>query len=176
MCAGEVGWGRKGEGRGEKGNGGESRGGEGGPLPPQGGDAAGGRGRGRRPSYLVINADESEPCTCKDREILRNEAHKLVRSPSRPSTATTPRRTFSVIHPPPPPTVGVRIEAPPTNHTHTTDPLTRHPPRETTSAPALDHFPAHPTRLSYLGGARKHSLTRASVLFCWTTAASCCVY
>lgn len=31
-----------------------------------------------RPSYLVINADESEPCTCKDREILRNEPHKLV--------------------------------------------------------------------------------------------------
>ena len=26
----------------------------------------------------VINADESEPCTCKDREILRNEPHKLV--------------------------------------------------------------------------------------------------
>ena len=31
-----------------------------------------------RPSYLVINADESEPCTCKDREILRNEPHKLI--------------------------------------------------------------------------------------------------
>jgi len=31
-----------------------------------------------RPSYLVVNADESEPCTCKDREILRNEPHKLV--------------------------------------------------------------------------------------------------
>lgn len=30
------------------------------------------------PSYLVINADESEPGTCKDREILRNEPHKLV--------------------------------------------------------------------------------------------------
>ena len=26
----------------------------------------------------VINADESEPCTCKDREILRNEPHKLI--------------------------------------------------------------------------------------------------
>lgn len=30
------------------------------------------------PSYLVINADESEPGTCKDRDILRNEPHKLV--------------------------------------------------------------------------------------------------
>jgi NADH-quinone oxidoreductase subunit F len=31
-----------------------------------------------RPSYLVINADESEPGTCKDREILRHEPHKLI--------------------------------------------------------------------------------------------------
>jgi NADH:ubiquinone oxidoreductase subunit F (NADH-binding) len=31
-----------------------------------------------RPSYLVINSDESEPGTCKDREILRNDPHKLV--------------------------------------------------------------------------------------------------
>jgi NADH-quinone oxidoreductase subunit F len=31
-----------------------------------------------RPIYLVINADESEPGTCKDREILRNEPHKLI--------------------------------------------------------------------------------------------------
>lgn len=31
-----------------------------------------------RPHYLVINADEGEPGTCKDREILRNEPHKLV--------------------------------------------------------------------------------------------------
>jgi NADH-quinone oxidoreductase F subunit len=30
------------------------------------------------PSYLVVNADESEPGTCKDREILRHEPHKLV--------------------------------------------------------------------------------------------------
>ena len=28
--------------------------------------------------YLVVNADESEPGTCKDREILRNEPHKLL--------------------------------------------------------------------------------------------------
>jgi NADH-quinone oxidoreductase subunit F len=31
-----------------------------------------------RPSYLVINADESEPGTCKDRDIIRNEPHKLI--------------------------------------------------------------------------------------------------
>jgi len=31
-----------------------------------------------RPSYLVINADESEPGSCKDREILRNDPHRLI--------------------------------------------------------------------------------------------------
>jgi NADH-quinone oxidoreductase subunit F len=31
-----------------------------------------------RPHYLVVNADESEPGTCKDRDILRHEPHKLV--------------------------------------------------------------------------------------------------
>ena len=31
-----------------------------------------------RPSYLVINADESEPGSCKDREIMRNDAHILI--------------------------------------------------------------------------------------------------
>lgn len=31
-----------------------------------------------RPHYLVINADEGEPGTCKDRDILRNEPHKLI--------------------------------------------------------------------------------------------------
>jgi NADH-quinone oxidoreductase subunit F len=31
-----------------------------------------------RPSYLVVNADESEPGTCKDRDIIRHEPHKLV--------------------------------------------------------------------------------------------------
>lgn len=33
---------------------------------------------GAKPSYLVVNADESEPGTCKDRDILRNEPHKLI--------------------------------------------------------------------------------------------------
>jgi len=31
-----------------------------------------------RPAYLVVNADESEPGTCKDREILRHDPHILV--------------------------------------------------------------------------------------------------
>ncbi|MEO3431784.1 NADH-quinone oxidoreductase subunit NuoF [Inquilinus sp. CAU 1745] len=31
-----------------------------------------------RPSYLVINADESEPGTCKDRDIMRHDPHRLV--------------------------------------------------------------------------------------------------
>ena len=30
------------------------------------------------PKYLIINADESEPGTCKDRDIIRNEPHKLI--------------------------------------------------------------------------------------------------
>lgn len=31
-----------------------------------------------RPSYLVVNADESEPGTCKDREIMRNDPQLLI--------------------------------------------------------------------------------------------------
>jgi NADH-quinone oxidoreductase subunit F len=31
-----------------------------------------------RPHYLVVNADESEPGTCKDREIMRHDPHLLV--------------------------------------------------------------------------------------------------
>ncbi|WP_346322437.1 NADH-quinone oxidoreductase subunit NuoF [Emcibacter sp. SYSU 3D8] len=31
-----------------------------------------------RPSYLVVNADEGEPGTCKDREIMRHDPHKLI--------------------------------------------------------------------------------------------------
>ncbi|MBE0531481.1 MAG: NADH-quinone oxidoreductase subunit NuoF [Rhodospirillales bacterium] len=33
---------------------------------------------GARPHFLLINADEGEPGTCKDRDILRNEPHKLI--------------------------------------------------------------------------------------------------
>ena len=32
----------------------------------------------KKPSYLVINADESEPGTCKDRDIIRHEPHKII--------------------------------------------------------------------------------------------------
>jgi NADH-quinone oxidoreductase subunit F len=33
---------------------------------------------GERPHYLVVNADESEPGTCKDRDILRHDPHALI--------------------------------------------------------------------------------------------------
>ncbi len=31
-----------------------------------------------RPHYLIVNADESEPGTCKDREIMRHDPHTLI--------------------------------------------------------------------------------------------------
>ncbi|KAI1757952.1 NADH-ubiquinone oxidoreductase [Xylaria castorea] len=31
-----------------------------------------------KPRYLVVNADEGEPGTCKDREIMRKDPHKLI--------------------------------------------------------------------------------------------------
>ena len=31
-----------------------------------------------KPHYLIVNADESEPGTCKDRDILRYEPHRLL--------------------------------------------------------------------------------------------------
>lgn len=31
-----------------------------------------------KPHYLIVNADESEPGTCKDREILRHDPHRLL--------------------------------------------------------------------------------------------------
>ncbi|MFN5589433.1 MAG: NADH-quinone oxidoreductase subunit NuoF [Holosporales bacterium] len=33
---------------------------------------------GERPHYLIVNADESEPGTCKDRDILRHDPHRLL--------------------------------------------------------------------------------------------------
>jgi NADH-quinone oxidoreductase subunit F len=33
---------------------------------------------GDRPHFLVVNADESEPGTCKDRDIIRHDPHKLI--------------------------------------------------------------------------------------------------
>jgi NADH-quinone oxidoreductase subunit F len=38
-------------------------------MPKQAGD---------RPHYLVVNADESEPGTCKDREVMRHDPHLLI--------------------------------------------------------------------------------------------------
>jgi NADH-quinone oxidoreductase subunit F len=32
----------------------------------------------RRPHYLIVNADESEPGTCKDREVMRHDPHILI--------------------------------------------------------------------------------------------------
>ncbi|TPG12669.1 NADH-quinone oxidoreductase subunit NuoF [Sphingomonas oligophenolica] len=37
-----------------------------------------GKGGADRPNFLVINADESEPGSCKDREIMRHDPHKLI--------------------------------------------------------------------------------------------------
>ena len=31
-----------------------------------------------KPNFLVVNADESEPGSCKDREIIRHDPHKLI--------------------------------------------------------------------------------------------------
>lgn len=39
------------------------------------------------PSYLVVNADESEPGTCKDRDIIRYEPHKLIEGAALASVA-----------------------------------------------------------------------------------------
>jgi len=33
---------------------------------------------GARPHYLVVNADEGEPGTCKDRDMIRHDPHKLI--------------------------------------------------------------------------------------------------
>jgi NADH-quinone oxidoreductase subunit F len=33
---------------------------------------------GPRPHYLVVNADEGEPGTCKDRDMMRYDPHKLI--------------------------------------------------------------------------------------------------
>jgi len=36
------------------------------------------KAEGALPHYLVVNADESEPGTCKDRDIIRHDPHKLI--------------------------------------------------------------------------------------------------
>ena len=49
---------------------------------------------GDKPHYLIVNADESEPGTCKDREILRHEPHKLIEGALLAGTAMGARRAF----------------------------------------------------------------------------------
>jgi hypothetical protein len=48
----------------------------------------------KRPRYLVVNADEGEPGTCKDREIMRGDPHKL--SPEGNPAPPRPRRPESL--------------------------------------------------------------------------------
>lgn len=50
-----------------------------------------------RPSYLVVNADESEPGTCKDKEILRHDPHKLVEGCLIAGTAMRARAAYIYI-------------------------------------------------------------------------------
>ncbi|HBH25867.1 MAG TPA: NADH-quinone oxidoreductase subunit F [Rhodospirillaceae bacterium] len=50
-----------------------------------------------RPHYLIVNADESEPGTCKDREILRHEPHKLIEGAVLAGFAMGAQRAFIYI-------------------------------------------------------------------------------
>ena len=50
-----------------------------------------------RPSYLVVNADESEPGTCKDKEIMRHDPHKLVEGCLVAGTAMRARAAYIFI-------------------------------------------------------------------------------
>jgi NADH:ubiquinone oxidoreductase subunit F (NADH-binding) len=50
-----------------------------------------------RPKYLVINADEGEPGTCKDREIIRKEPHKLLEGCLIAGFAMNAKRAFIYI-------------------------------------------------------------------------------
>jgi NADH:ubiquinone oxidoreductase subunit F (NADH-binding) len=47
--------------------------------------------------YLVVNADESEPGTCKDREIMRHDPHKLVEGCLIAGTAMRARAAYIYI-------------------------------------------------------------------------------
>ena len=57
-----------------------------------------------RPHYLVINADESEPGTCKDRDIMRHDPHHLVEG-----CLLAPATIFSRVSAPPPPLIRARL-------------------------------------------------------------------
>lgn len=50
-----------------------------------------------KPSYLVVNADESEPGTCKDRDIIRYEPHKLIEGCVLASVAINARTCYIYI-------------------------------------------------------------------------------
>jgi len=50
-----------------------------------------------RPNYLVVNADESEPGTCKDREIMRHDPHKLLEGCLIAGTAMRARAAYIYI-------------------------------------------------------------------------------
>jgi NADH-quinone oxidoreductase subunit F len=50
-----------------------------------------------KPVYLVINADESEPGTCKDRDLLRNEPHKLLEGALLSGVAIGAKRAYIYI-------------------------------------------------------------------------------
>jgi NADH-quinone oxidoreductase subunit F len=50
-----------------------------------------------KPSYLVINADEREPGTCKDRDIIRNEPHKILEGALIAGFAIRARATYIYI-------------------------------------------------------------------------------
>ncbi len=48
-----------------------------------------------RPRYLVVNADESEPGACKDRDILRHDPHLLIEGCLIAGCAIAPTRPTS---------------------------------------------------------------------------------
>ncbi len=50
-----------------------------------------------KPSFLVVNADESEPGTCKDRDIIRYEAHRVVEGSILSGIAIRARTTYIYI-------------------------------------------------------------------------------
>jgi len=50
-----------------------------------------------RPHYLVVNADESEPGTCKDREVLRFDPHRLLEVALLASVAVNAHTVFIYI-------------------------------------------------------------------------------
>jgi NADH-quinone oxidoreductase subunit F len=50
-----------------------------------------------KPHYLIVNADESEPGTCKDRDILRNDPHKLLEGMVLASVAINAHKAYIYI-------------------------------------------------------------------------------